>query len=241
MGTSKGYDAPTTPQWGDLKGKVTRLAKAGRPGPENAKQLIGQFIKANGGSQGVARNGGMGAQSAQVVARKLSSFISLVSSVGFAETLERTGLEYLNGKSTSDIILSLTDYFGEDASTIDQVDARNALSQLMNELFEQAEGLEDVGQILEEFAIQDDLPNMLKMFFGYYVYQQFCRSFYERLASKVGNAQADAFLNDILDFVKSEITILSLDRDIRQIDWNGQEGRSICTEVLEKTLDVFGG
>jgi len=241
MGTSKGYDAPTTPQWGDLKGQVSRLAKEGRPGKDSSKQLVGQFIRANGGSQGVARNGGMGARSAKSVAKNLGSFISLVGSFGFLEALKRAGLSHLVGKTTSDIILSLIDYFGEDASTIDQVDARNALSQLMSELFDDAEGIDDVGQILEEYANSDNLAKILERFFGYYVYQQFCRSFYERLASKVGNSQADAFLDDILDYIKSEIIIISIDRDITQIDWNGQEGEEICTEVLEKTLIVFGG
>lgn len=241
MGTSKGYDAPTTPQWGDLKGKVSRLAKEGRLGSDNSKEIVGQFIRANGGSQGVARNGGMGAKSAQAVARNIGSFISLVNRFGFDEALKLTGLEHLKGRATSDIVLSLIDYIGEDASTIDQVDARNALSQLMDEIFEEVEGIDGIGQVLEGYSNPDNLTEMLEKFFGYYVYQQFCRSFYERLASKVGNAQADAFLNDILDYIKSEILVLTLDRDITQVDWNGQEGEAICVQVLEKTLDVFGG
>ncbi|URJ43657.1 hypothetical protein MF628_003292 [Paenibacillus polymyxa] len=241
MGTSKGYDAPTTPQWGELKGKVSRLAKAGLPGLDNSKQLIGLFIRANGGSQRIARDGGMGARNAQAVARNLGSFLSLVNRIGIDEALKQTGLEYLKGKTTSDIVLSLIDYFGEDASTIDQVDARNALSQLMDEMFEGVEGIEDIGHVLEEYANPDDLTEILEKFFGYYVYQQFCRSFYERLASKVGNTQADAFLNDILDYIRSEIIVISIGRDITQVDWNGQEGIEICAQLLEKTLDVFGG
>ncbi|WP_243356477.1 hypothetical protein [Bacillus litorisediminis] len=241
MGTSKGYDAPTTPQWGDLKGKVSRLAKEGPLGIDNSKQLVGQFIRANGGSQGVARNGGMGAKSAQAIAKNLGSFLSLVNRIGLNEVLKQAGLEHLKDRTTSDIVLSLIDYFGEDASTIDQVDARNALSQLMDELFEEAEGMDDIGQVLEGSANPDKLTEILEKFFGYYVYQQFCRSFYERLASKVGNTQAESFLNDILDYIKSEITVLALDRDITQVDWNGQEGEEICAQVLEKTLDVFGG
>ncbi len=241
MGTSKGYDAPSTPQWGDLKGKVSRLAKKGSPGHDNSKQLVGQFIRANGGSQGVARNGGMGAKSAQAIARNLGSFLSLVNRVGLDVALKQVGLEHLKDKTTSDIVLSLIDYFGEDASTIDQVDARNALSQLMDELFGEVEGIDGIGQVLEGSANPDNLTEILEKFFGYYVYQQFCRSFYERLASKVGNTQAESFLNDILDYIKSEITVLSLDREITQVEWNGQEGEEICAQVLEKTLDVFGG
>lgn len=241
MGTSKGYDAPTTPQWGELKGKVSRLAKEGRPGSDKTKELVGQFIRANGGSQGVARNGGMGAKSAQAIARNLGSFLSLVNHVGINEALKQTGLEHLKGKATSDIVLLLIDYFGEDSSTIDQVDARNALSQLMDEMFEEVDGFDEISQIIEGRSNSDNLTEILGKFFGYYVYQQFCRSFYERLASKVGNTQADAFLNDILDYIKSEITFLTLDKDITQVDWNGQEGEAICVHILEKTLDVFGG
>ncbi|HWO75978.1 MAG TPA: hypothetical protein VNM69_08795 [Bacillus sp. (in: firmicutes)] len=217
------------------------MAKEGPLGIDNSKQLVGQFIRANGGSQGVARNGGMGAKSAQAIAKNLGSFLSLVNRIGLDEVLKQAGLEHLKDRTTSDIVLSLIDYFGEDASTIDQVDARNALSQLMDELFEEAEGMDDIGQVLEGSANPDKLTEILEKFFGYYVYQQFCRSFYERLASKVGNTQAESFLNDILDYIKSEITVLALDRDITQVDWNGQEGEEICAQVLEKTLDVFGG
>lgn len=239
MGTSKGYDAPTTPQWGELKGNVTKISKEGRVSSDSAKKLIGQFVRANRAGQGTAM--GNGTRNAQAVARNIGAFISLIGNVGFSEALKRTGLDHLRGKSKSDFILALIDYFGEEASTIDQVDARNALSQLMSEIFDQVEEIDEIEQILEGYTNAENLTQMLEKFFGYYVYQQFCRSFYERLASRVGNAQADKFLSDILDFIKSEITVFSLDRDITQIDWGGEEGESICNQVLEKTLEVFGG
>ncbi|WAH37047.1 hypothetical protein [Alicyclobacillus dauci] len=241
MGTSKGYDAPKTPQWADLKRKVTTFAKEGRPGPINAKQLVGQFIRANGGAHAIAYSGGIGARSAQTVARNLGAFISLIHNVGFAEAITRSGLEHLRGLPTSEIILTLIDYIGEDASIIDQVDARNALSQLMAEMFNEAEGIDGVGEVLEYYIDSENLTRLLEKFFAYYVYQQFCRSFYERLASKVGIAQADAFLDDILDYIKSEITVLTMDRDVAQVDWNGQEGQTICAQIMDKTLGVFGG
>jgi hypothetical protein len=241
MGTSKGYDAPTTPQWGELKGNVTKSAKEGLLNSDRARQLVGQFIQANRGNQGLGINKDNGTRNAQAVARNLGRFISLVGSVGFSQAMLKAGLEHLRGKSKSDIILALIDYFGEDASTIDQVDARNALSQLMSEMFEGVEDLDEIEQIFEEYTNTENLTLMLEKFFGYYVYQLFCRSFYERLASRVGNDQAGQFLNDILDFIKSEIKVFSLDKDISQVDWNGKAGESICTEIMEKTLEVFGG
>ncbi|MBG9810092.1 hypothetical protein ABD68_00165 [Bacillus endophyticus] len=59
MGTSTDYNAPTTPQWGELKSEITRLARDGRPNHDRAKEIIGKYIRSNGGSKNISQGNGM--------------------------------------------------------------------------------------------------------------------------------------------------------------------------------------
>ncbi len=69
----------------------------------------------------------------------------------------------------------------------------------------------------------------------------FCRVFFERLVQRVGDEQAHSFLDDIGDYINSTLANRTTDRDISQIDWAGEGGKAITTEIMESTLSVFGG
>lgn len=59
MGTSKAYDAPTTPQWKNLKTSVTKLARKGRPGTTDSERVVRGYVDARWGtrtSRGFARS-----------------------------------------------------------------------------------------------------------------------------------------------------------------------------------------
>lgn len=238
MGTSKSYDAPTTPPWPDLKRRVSNLAPKGRLTRSSAREIAYDFIAVHGGPKQMA--GGSGGRAAQNVAHNIARFISSVEALGLQDTLRQEGLENLIGKSVNEISLTLIDYLGRHASTIDEVDARNALSRLMNELFEGAESFEDVERVLETKSQQAELETLLIKFFGYYIFEQFCRVFYERLAARVGENQAEIFLDGILDYIISALRHKTLNKDVSTINWRGEQGKSVTSEILQETLEVFG-
>jgi len=133
MGTSTGYDAP--PSWGPLKGDVTRTAGAGSLTPDKAGQLLSDFLRHNGGADRMARGGGGGGTvggggAARAVASRLGAFISTVGSAGLAEALRQIGLSDLAGRPVGEILNAILDRVGGASSTIDEVDARAALSRL---------------------------------------------------------------------------------------------------------------
>lgn len=243
MGTSKGYSAPTTPPWRNLKANVTRLANEGLLAPGSAKNILGEYIKTNGGARRIAQGGGTigGGRVAQKVARKVGGFFSSVSSLGFAEALRQAGLGELVGKPVREIIFSLIDYLGGPSNTLDEVDARNALSRVSDELLEEATDFESMEKILEETSKEDKLSNFLIRFFGYYLYEQFCRVFYERLVARHGEPKAESFLDGILDYIRSALHLKTLDQDITKIDWAGTQGQQLADDILQTTFEVFGG
>lgn len=242
MGTSKGYNAPTSPQWTNVKREVTRLVRHGRPSPSSVRKIIRDYIIANGGPRGMAGGGGVagGSKAAQKIAGNLAGFLSSVDSLGFQEALRQVGLESFVGKPVKEIVFSLLDYFGGPASTINDVDARKGLSDLMDELFGDAE-TEEVEQIMETVSQREELGNVLLKFFGYYLYEQFCRVFYERLVAGVGETRAEEFLDEIRDHICSVLKNETLNQDISKIDWSGEQGKVITDNILQETLEVFTG
>ena len=244
MGTSTAYEAPSTPQWRELKNEVTRLARRGRPSSVSARSVLRNYITANGGARQIAHGSGSVGRNreAQAVARNLAGFISSVGVLGAREALRQLGLEELEGRSVAEISLLLIAHLGGSSSTIDGVDARNALSRLRNDLLKGAETPEDIERILEEYAQGEEFDSLLLNFFGYYLFEQFHRVFFERLAERVGESQAMAFLGGILDFIKSDLRRLAtLDWHISKIDWADEQGRIIADDILQRTLEVFGG
>lgn len=243
MGTSSGYEAPTTPDWGYLKGQVTRAARNGSVSQSSAKDTLGGFIGTSGGARNISKGGGaIGAgRSAHNTARRLADFVSSVGSVGFQKALDSFGLSEFSGKPASEIIPALIDKLGGPSNTINDSDARNALSDVMEELLGGLETPEQVEEALEQVMEGEALETLLNKFFGYYLYEQFCRVFYERLANRVGRSNADSYLNSIFDTIKSSLALKASERDLSQVDWGGAEGQSITDNILQDTYEIFGG
>ncbi|WP_243374002.1 hypothetical protein [Geotalea sp. SG265] len=245
MGTSQSYSAP--PSWTDIKGQVTRLAKEDTISSFKSKKLISSFIDHNGGSRvlsGRARGRAGGGAiatggAARNIAGRLASFISAVGTHGLSDSLGRFGWTDLIGKPVQEVLNALLDRLGGDSSTIEDVDARMALSKLQERYFAEA----DTPERLEEILIQqvDRLEPLLEEFFGFYLHELFCRVFFERLVQRVGEAKAHSFLEVIGDVINSTFTNRTAERDLTNIDWNGPDGTSMITDIMETTLEILGG
>lgn len=243
MGTSTGYNAPTSPQWRQAKTQVTQAARRGRPTRGLARSVISSYISANGGARGLASGGGVagGSRAARNVAGNIAGFVTSVGTQGFRETLRMVGLGSLEGKSVEEIICSLADYLGGPANTANDADLRKAILDLTDELLSEAEGFDDVEKIMEELSQKGNLNKLLIKFFGYYLYEQFCRVFYERLVERVGESNADQFIGGIREYIVSALERDTSNLDISRIDWSGEQGKEIAERILQETLEVFAG
>lgn len=239
MGTSTDYTAPAS--WGSLKREVTTAASDGGASPQTARRIIQRFIAANGGSARMSRGRGsggtIGGSAARAVAQRLGGFVGAVGEVGLAEALRREGLTDLVGRPVREILAALLNRLGGPASTIDDVDARTALARLQEELLKDAQTPDDIDQILKEYAL--DLDVILRDYFGLYLFEQFCRVFFERLVQKKGERRALAFLDDIKEFIKATLANRMGARGIANVSWAGPEGTKLCEEIMQATLEVF--
>ena len=241
MGTSTNYKAPTSQQWSDLKRKVTRLMCQGRPSSSDIKRILQDFVSVNyGTSQGTGRGGGTGGgRVAQGVTQNIGGFFSSVADVGFREAFELAGLGSLEGKSVREIGHSLLDCLGGSSNTIDEVDARKALSNLIDEILKDTDSLEEVEEAMEAISHGESLNNLIQRFLGYLIYEQFCRNHYGQLVARIGEVQADERIDGIKVCIFDVLSHLTRDQDISRIDWNGTQGQQIIDKILQDTWKAF--
>jgi hypothetical protein len=242
MGTSSSYDAPKTPKWAELKAQVTSSARNGYTSIKSAKNILNDFINTSGGAYRVSKGGGsigLG-KSAQNVATRFANFISVVGAVGFNQALETFGLSEFIGKSINEIIPSIIEKIGGPSSTINDTDARNALSRLLDEHLSALTTPDQVEKALSNIIGEDTLEKLLNQFFGYYLYEQFCRVFYERLSNRVGRSNADSYLKSIFDSIKSELGLMTSNKKLSNINWSGDEGKNLADQILQDTFEIFG-
>lgn len=242
MGTSTGYDAPTTPQWGDLKSDITRLARDGKPTSEQSREIIRKYINSNGGSRNISQGKGIvSSNSAQRTASKLSRFLSDVKQYGFEEAVHRLHINSYKGMDILEFTLTLTDFLSESATSLDDADSRNALSRLMEELFDDATNVEELNSMLEQKIDEFEIEGILMKFFSYYLYEQFCRVFYERLVTRVGDIKAESFLSGIFEYITSEVQLMNSEESLTLTDWGSADLNGICSDILHRTLTIYGG
>ena len=241
MGTSTDYGAPGS--WGPLKGAVTRAGRSGRASAGAAGDLLADFVQRNGGARAMAHGRGaggtIGGSAGRAVALRLANFVSTVREVGIDEALRREGLSEFAGRPVQEILLALLDRLGGPSSTLDDVDARAALARLQDEYLAEAVDADDVEKILQSEV--SDLDNFLARYFGFYLYEQFSRVFFERLVQRVGQANALSFLADIEAFIRDCLAnrLGSLPADA--VDWAGTQGARVCADIMQTTLEVFAG
>ena len=243
MGTSKGYDAPTGPLWGAVKRAVTAAAPGGRPTPDVAREIVAGYVTAAGGPRGIASGTGSAGRgrAAQRVAAGLAAFVGAVAREGLPAALDRIGLASLVGRPTAEVLDAIIDQLGGPANTLDDVDARNALSALRDEIFDREASLKELEASLATVVSDDALGDLLIRFFAQYLYEQFTRVFYERLVARVGDGNAAAFLTGIRDYIVSTVHEHHSTHDLRTVDWASQEGQRIADDILEETFRVFTG
>jgi hypothetical protein len=257
MGTSKGYDMPSGGNWTPLKTDATSFVKNEGRGSVSSAKLLADYLRANGGARSMASGSGTGTRpsgdgkkgdrggvggggsAARSAGRKLGGFLSSVGAVGLDEALRDAGLVDLIGKPAKEVVSGLLDILAEPGSTLDEHVARLALAKLNDDLLRGAETYEDVERALSQALDQRGLAHILGSFFGHYLYERFCRDFYENWVKRVGSIQATRSLKSIKDYIELRIKAKLIGRDFAKVKWRTREGLRLSQQVLQDTLEVF--
>ncbi len=258
---------PTGGDWTPLKNEATKFAKDEGQGNVSPNKLLNDYLKANGGAKSIANGGGVtttnykssggsggsskgsgggggkgggkGGGAARSVGRNLGGFLSSVAAGGLNQALREAGLSDLIDKSAEEVSAGLLDALAGPSSTLDEHAARLALAALNDELLKDAETYEDVAQAFSATLNEQGLMWVLGSFFCHYLYERFCRDFYETWVKKVGSSHAARSLKSIKDYIENSLKAKLTGRDVTRINWKGREGLKLTQQVMQETLEIF--
>lgn len=223
------------------------------------QQLLSRYLQTLRSSSGAASQGGVGSgggggggsgsrgggttstgvgRSATRVGRNLGGFATRVSQVGLTETLREFDLGHLVGRPAAEVAYALVDQLAGPGSTMDENLARIALDRLREELLGNAQSYEDVERALNSAVERMQVIGLVVRFYGHYIYERFCRDFYERVVQRVGREKMQRKIASIRRTI-----FASLEAKVAiggpNIDWRGREGQELAERILEQTFDIF--
>lgn len=267
MGTSCNYGGG--PKWSSVKNAVTRTSGEGHLTPSKAARVVNSFVSqlqgsAGFGSPGIATPvdsrarstggggdaGGRGGQKARgggvsvgsgaaSAAQRVGDFVANVREHGLKDALQNLGMESCEGKTPADIANFLADALGGPASTIDAVDLRAALSDLIENLMREAADLDAVEGSFNDAA--DNIEEVIRDLFGFYIVERFATIMTASVDENQGVDITDAYLGEIRAYVDTRLQLIELERPLSTMDWRGAEGAATVDDILSRTQAVFGG
>lgn len=184
MGTSKGYIAPSTPQWARAKRGVTSYI--GNPSDTSIKQAVTDYAKAVSSDNNITEN------IADIFSQVIGFILSSNSEHGFNGAIKEIHREDILKLDSAEALTELTYHFAHNGNTIDDAIALDCISNT----FEVLEIL-DITDI-EKISAKEFLKELVCQF----AKLKFAQLFDKQIRNKCNSIQiANARIADVQDYI----------------------------------------
>lgn len=235
MGTSSSRSAPSGRKWRKVKTTLSRYTTQKGTGAIGPGNIYHAYVTAAGGTKGFSSSSKSGIRTAQ----RLANFLGNISTLGFAEALEKEGLADLKGKNATEVLTGIIDKLAGSGKLLDQTIARSALLEVLAELFEK-EG-DEYGELEKDLTASIDsekLVELIQLFIAEYIYQRLLNDLVDRIEDKA--IDANEVKNREKELKEFIIRLVSFDlnnKDPLKIDWLGKEGKSLIERNIKASLE----
>lgn len=241
MGTSTSYNGiKGNPKWSKLSSSVTRACDTGSISTSNFKSIASNYVALLGGSTyGGRGRSKIGGQAGIRTAKKLGGFLNDVRSKGFKPALSNIGFVFSEDTKASDAINYLLEHCAGIAYSLDDTAAKEAERQLLEEIGSDAKTFQELEKNFEEKIEEYGIEELLIKFYAYYIYEHLSIDFYEKLIKEKGKRATTNFFTQLKNFLVERLKNESLKKDLKKINWAGEEGDKLVKNIFEDTLKAF--
>jgi hypothetical protein len=229
VGTSTTHPGPTSPQWTKAKSRATTWAKGGggHAGQGLASVVAAAATALLGNSAAPLGGGGPAA------AQRLGGLLSGIASEGLDPALAQLGLANVVGLGGNDLLAALVDYVAADGAGLEESAVRAATDAVISRV---VEDLENSDTPVNEAGAEA----YLELFWSRYLSSLILQALNKTLLDAAPD-EAESLARQIEDHV-SGLLEHHLDRkSVLQVDWAGQEGERLATQIRKDVLEVLGG
>lgn len=209
-----------------------------------AKDLIKKYIETYGGFEKLIKGsssgggGGKGKDTNVLEAvNRVGHFFNTVANNGLTEALKQEGLNSLIGKDANEIYSGLLEAFATNSNTLDEIIVRTALGDLLLELFSDNLEYSALDEAFNDKIDFEEVQNIIGLFMGYYIYELFCRDFYEDWANKIGTDKANMELKEVKE---SAFMLIKLNFDKKKnINLSTYKIEQIIDKTVSDIKEIF--
>jgi hypothetical protein len=239
MGTSSsrtGDNAPRGGAWGDAKRGITGILQRG---DRSYPKTVGSFIQAIGGPGAVGHGGNL--CSAITTGQALGGFFSSITNVGLDETLKKSGLSDLIGKTPYAVISGIIDLIAGDGSLLDEAVIRLALTETLPVIFdESAKDYDELKELWENEITEDTIVRLLAIFVSEVIFERFLADLCSHIESKaITVSSAEVFEEEIKRYIEESVEFDLMSIDPFDFDWTGTEGRTLIERNFKDALEIL--
>ena len=265
MGTTQRIIPGVTgePNWGDVSrgitsvsgtvGKQEQEAEKQKPNAKRQQQLearrrkqvdhaVERLLRAAGGRSVVklGRSASV-SRAGTLVARRLATLFSTVSTGGLASALSTTAspLSNLVGLRVDQIIQRVIVLCSDTSTGMDETAAMAACNHVMQQLAEQAQTPELLEAAIQEVVTENRVDFLLCEYFGYYIFEHLSQRFQEKITQARGQALSAATFNEIKLDIIGRIHVMAATRPITRINWQGVQGNQIIEDIFDSVMAIF--
>jgi hypothetical protein len=242
MGTSKSYGGMKgKPNWSPLSSSVTSACDTGKIPDKKLNNIASNLVKLLGGSSSGGRgHSNIVGQAGIRTAQKLGGFLNNVQSNGFRYALSSTGFDFTD-KNAKDAINHLLEHCAGVVSSIDEVAAKKAEKDLLEEIGSDAKTIEDLEKNFNEKVNEYGIEELLIRYYTNYLYEHLSIDFNEKLIKEKGKQATDNFYTQLKNFLFEKVKNVSRHREISNINFATDEGDNLVKNIFEDTLKAFEG
>lgn len=220
MGTSKGYIAPTKPEWTQTKRAITSMLKS--PSSSTISKVVDRYANALQVDN----------LSSSSFPAAVSGFIGLLNSVranGVENALREHGFQSLIGKPSSEIMNAILYQYSNGNGTIDDNLLIDCLSKLM-ETF-QINDLIDFNQVSNE--------ELLKELVIDYIQLKFEQLYEEKIRANRTPAEGSRIIAEVKDYLRDHLKDSLTINDLTGIDFLNIQGQNFIIETCRSAYALL--
>lgn len=220
MGTSKGYIAPTRPEWSASKRAVSSFLK-NRDSDSKAK-AVSKF------SEALSTNANIGVAFSSSVGNLLSFARGVVTN-GLDDTLLQFGRNDLLGKEPAEILSALIEQFTNYGATIEEALTADALSAALDEL--EITTPEDLARVEIDLLLKEMVTAFINSIFDLH--------YHEKVEQGRTPAEARAVLDEIHKYIADTLHDKLTPKDLQNIDLGRLNASSVVSATLQDAFKTF--
>lgn len=221
MGTSKGYIAPSTPNWRQAKREVSRYLS--NPTEAERKNATTQYAKA-------MTTGGYNASQVAKAFARVISFSSTSASRGYTAALHDIARDDILSLEPQEALDTLISFFASDGSTIDDQIALNSIVESFQVL-----------EVVEPEALKNiDISHLLKEMICQFAKLKFAQLFDKQIRNKCPNVEeANGRIAEMQDYIYYTMGQQLTDDVLGEMNPHNLANEAIVLNTLEEGFKLM--